>query len=63
MTSGIPPEPARSAGCAPSKPAGEDDSQATGLPFFHTWRSVYLFVLGSFILWIVLLSLLSALFR
>ena len=24
----------------------------TGLPWFHTWRGVYIFVFGSFVLWV-----------
>jgi hypothetical protein len=29
---------------------------STGLPWFRTWRGVYLFVIGSFILYVVLLA-------
>ena len=31
------------------------ESEETGLPLFRSWKSVYLFVLGSFVLWIALL--------
>lgn len=48
---------------ASPEPAGKDDSETTGLPFLHTWRGVYLFVLGSFILWVLLLVALGVLFR
>jgi hypothetical protein len=37
--------------------------ETTGLPLLHTWRSVYLFVLGSFVLWVLLLVALSLVFR
>jgi hypothetical protein len=44
-------------------PAPLDEfGQQTGLPWFPTWRSVYLFVLGSFVLWLSLLYLLSVLY-
>ena len=38
------------------------ESKETGLPFFHSWKSVYLFVLGSFVFWIVLLIMLTRIF-
>jgi hypothetical protein len=38
------------------------ESNATGLPWLRTWPGVYLFVLGSFLLWIVLLVALTDLF-
>jgi len=38
------------------------DEEATRLPGFDTWRNVYLLVFGSFILWVVLLVVLSAIF-
>jgi hypothetical protein len=41
-------------------PAALDEfGEETGLPWFRTWRSVYLFVLASFVLWLVLLYALS----
>jgi hypothetical protein len=51
-----PPVPPSSASVPPEDPAGP------GLPGFHTWRGVYLFVLGCFILWVGLLALLTGLF-
>ena len=39
-------------------PSGNQD-ETTGLPLLHTWRSVYLFVFGSFILWVLLLLALT----
>jgi hypothetical protein len=38
------------------------ESEETGLPFFHSWKSVYLFVLVSFVLWITLLVALTKYF-
>lgn len=35
------------------------DEAATGLPSLPTWPRVYAFVLGTFVLWVVLLSVLS----
>ena len=45
----------------PAAAAGERED--TGLPFLPTWRGVYVFVIGSFVLWVVLLFLLSVAFR
>jgi hypothetical protein len=36
-----------------------DGDETTGLPWFRTWRGVYILVLVSFILWVVLLLLLT----
>ena len=38
------------------------ESEETGLPIFRSWKSVYLFVLGSFVLWIALLVALTKIF-
>ena len=38
------------------------ESEATGLPFFHSWKGVYLFVLGSFVFWVALLVALTKMF-
>ena len=38
------------------------ESEETGLPFFHSWKSVYLLVLGSFIFWVALLIALTKFF-
>ena len=56
-------DPTRSAGTAPPNPPLAEDNETTGLPLFHTWRSVYLLVLGTFVLWVLLLSILSARFQ
>jgi hypothetical protein len=44
----------------PSGPA--QNSEATGLPWFRTWRGVYLFVFGCFVLWVALLLALTVSF-
>jgi len=36
--------------------------EATGLPWFRTWRGVYVFVFGSFLLWVALLLALTVLY-
>jgi hypothetical protein len=38
------------------------EAEPTGLPWFHNWRGVYLFVFSSFILWVVLLFALTRIF-
>jgi hypothetical protein len=38
------------------------ETEETGLPFFRSWKSVYLFVLGSFVLWVALLVALTKMF-
>lgn len=40
-------------------PPPEPDDKSTGLPGFRTWRGVYLFVLGAFILVVIALTLFS----
>jgi hypothetical protein len=45
----------------PTDNPGDDD--ATGLPGFRTWRSVYLFVVGAFVVYVLLLSVLSRVFH
>lgn len=41
--------------------AGPSDvkDELTGLPGLHTWRGVYLFVFGSFVVWVALLLALT----
>ena len=39
-----------------------DKEEATGLPWFRTWRGVYVFVFGSFIVWIALLLALTMIY-
>jgi hypothetical protein len=38
------------------------ETEGTGLPWFRTWKSVYLFVLGCFVLWVALLVALTVIF-
>ena len=38
-------------------PDGRDE--LTGLPWLRTWRGVYLFVFGCFVLWVLLLLALT----
>ena len=52
------PDPTPPRGAAPAPP----DDAATGLPGLRTWRAVYLFVLGCFIVWVGLLTLLTRVF-
>jgi hypothetical protein len=42
-----------------SKAPPDDRDEATGLPGLRTWRGVYLFVFGCFILWVLLLLALT----
>jgi hypothetical protein len=39
------------------------DNGDTGLPAFHTWPKLYTFVLGCFVLWMLLLFVLEQCFR
>ncbi len=39
------------------------EAEGTGLPWPRTWRGVYLAVLGSFVLWVALLTALTRGFR
>jgi hypothetical protein len=38
------------------------EAEGTGLPWFRTWHGVYIFVFGSFILWVALLFALTIIF-
>jgi len=38
------------------------EAEPTGLPGIRTWRGVYVFVIGSFILWVALLFALTVIF-
>jgi hypothetical protein len=35
------------------------DDCPTGLPLFRTWRGVYIFVFGCFVLWVLLMLALT----
>jgi hypothetical protein len=41
---------------------GANDSETTGLPWLDTWRGVYVFVLGCFIVWVGLFVALTVIF-
>lgn len=45
-----------------SSPDDHSDDSTTGLPFLRRWRDVYFFVLGVFVLWVGLLSVLTRVF-
>ena len=49
-------------GNVPTGPVGERLDESTGLPWFRTWRGVYWFVLGCFVLYVVLLTIFSVAF-
>jgi hypothetical protein len=38
------------------------ETEQTGLPLFHSWKGVYLFVLATFIFWVALLVALTKIF-
>jgi hypothetical protein len=44
----------------PLPPPPNDDS--TGVPGFRSWRAVYAVVLGIFVLWVVLLTVLTKIY-
>ena len=44
------------------KPESTPNDAETGLPVLRSWRSVYLFVLGIFVVWIVLLTVLARMY-
>ena len=43
-------------------PPSEPNDESTGLPGLRSWRAVYLFVLGVFVLWIGLLTVLTEMY-
>ena len=42
--------------------APQPDDESTGLPGFRSWRTVYGFVLGVFVLWVGLLAVLTGMY-
>jgi hypothetical protein len=47
---------------ASTGPAVENQNDSPGLPWFRTWRGVYLFTFGCFVLYVVLLTVFSRVF-
>jgi hypothetical protein len=47
---------------SPAPPGAAADPEGPGLPWFRTWRGVYLFVLGCFVTYVVLLTWFTRLF-
>ena len=47
---------------SPDAAATQIDDADTGLPFFRTWRGVYWFAAGSFVVYVILLAALPRLF-
>jgi len=43
-------------------PPENANDQTTGVPWLDTWRSVYVFVLGCFVVWVGLLVALTVIF-
>jgi hypothetical protein len=43
----------------PVKPPADDRDELTGLPGLRAWRHVYLFVFACFVLWVLLLLVLT----
>jgi hypothetical protein len=46
----------------PTEAPPTSPDEPTGLPWFHTWRGVYVFVFGCFVLWVALLFALTRIF-
>lgn len=44
------------------RPEGHPETESPDVPGFDTWRAVYLFVFGWFVLIVVLLTVLTAMF-
>jgi hypothetical protein len=47
----------------PAEAAGSGEDESTGLPLLRTWRGVYGFVIGAFVLWVGLLFALGSIFK
>jgi hypothetical protein len=47
---------------APAETPPDGKDELTGLPGLRTWRGVYIFVFGCFILWVALLLALTVIF-
>ena len=64
MKPSLTPAPSDNTRCqtSPSESAGAVENGGTGLPWLRAWRGVYLFVFGSFVVWVVLLAWLARFF-
>ena len=47
---------------SPATEPSARETEETGLPLFHSWKGVYLFVIGTFVLWVALLVALTRTF-
>ena len=47
---------------ADNPPAPEPADEHTGLPGLRTWRAVYVAVIAVFVVWVVLLAVLTAVY-
>jgi hypothetical protein len=47
---------------SPATEPSARETEETGLPVFRSWKSVYLFVIGTFVLWVALLIALTYLY-
>ncbi|MFZ0827876.1 MAG: hypothetical protein WAO02_10685 [Verrucomicrobiia bacterium] len=57
------PQDDKTAGSSGNTPGPADLSdRETGLPLLRSWRAVYLFVFGCFVLWVVLLVTLTVIY-
>ena len=43
-------------------PPSDARDEATGLPWLRSWKGVYLFVIGSFVVWVLLLLVLTIIY-
>jgi hypothetical protein len=46
----------------PARPPAERDDESPGVPGFRTWRGVYAFVLGCFVLAVIALTIFEHVF-
>ena len=53
----------KTASSSGTMPGPVNSGDQTGLPLLRSWRSVYFFVLGCFVLWVALLVTLTMIFQ
>ncbi len=51
----------RAANASPET-AGNGQNESIGLPWFRTWRDVYVFVISCFVLYVIVLAIFSRVF-